>query len=77
MLKKLSSLGWFLLALVTCPCHMIFVIPILSGTALGAFLMTENLIVRIILGIIFIVSLYLGISRLLDFFIKEKKKEEN
>ncbi|WP_081793842.1 hypothetical protein [Paenibacillus darwinianus] len=29
--------GWGVLAFLTCPCHLVLIIPLLAGTALGAF----------------------------------------
>ncbi|RED75986.1 hypothetical protein [Cohnella phaseoli] len=50
--------GWGVLAFLTCPCHLVFIIPLLAGTALGAFLTTYKTAAFIVLGVLFALSLY-------------------
>ncbi|MFT6916677.1 MAG: hypothetical protein ACJAWL_003020 [Motiliproteus sp.] len=62
-----SPAGYLLFGLffVSCPCHLIFVIPLISGTLLGSYLNEHYLL---IFGVLLMVSLVsgLGSMRLLD-----------
>jgi mercuric ion transport protein len=63
-MNMLKSTGWFLVALVTCPCHLLLLIPLLAGTALGAYLAEYQTITFVVLGILFALSLYMGWRKL-------------
>lgn len=64
MKKKTKGWGWGALALLTCPCHLIIIIPLLAGTALGAFLTTYKTAAFIILGALFALSLYRVLNKI-------------
>jgi mercuric ion transport protein len=64
MEKKQKGWGWFGLAFLTCPCHLVLIIPLLAGTALGTYLTDHKLATIVILGITFALSLYMGFKRM-------------
>lgn len=53
------------LALITCPCHLVLVLPLLltlsAGTALHAFLVQHTTWLYVISGILFVISLVLAV----------------
>ncbi len=57
MQKNLKSNFALATAFVTCPCHLLIIIPIFAGTVFGAFLSENVYVIAIILSIIFILSL--------------------
>lgn len=64
MNKKQKGWGWFGLALLTCPCHLVFLIPLLAGTAFGTYLADYKIATIIILSAIFALSFYMGFKRM-------------
>lgn len=52
------------LAVVTCPCHLVIVVPLLYGTVAGAFLSEHIVVAALSLLLVFILSL-VGALRLL------------
>lgn len=60
MRGTLKGVGWFLVALVTCPCHLVLLIPLLAGTALGTYLLQFKTVTFIVFALFFILSLYMG-----------------
>ncbi len=64
MKENMKSLGWGILALLTCPCHLVFMIPLLAGTTLGAYLVAHQTIAGIVLAIIFAISLCMMFRRI-------------
>ncbi|MEC1158916.1 MULTISPECIES: transporter [Bacillaceae] len=64
MKEKMKGWGWGALAFLTCPCHLILIIPLLAGTALGAYLTTYKTAAFIILGALFALSLYRVLSKM-------------
>ncbi len=52
------------LAIVTCPCHLVIVVPLLSGTVAGAFLNEHIVVASLLLLLVFILS-SVGALRLL------------
>ena len=73
MKEKVKALKWFGLAFITCPCHLVVIIPLLAGTAMGGFLTVHLMVTRIALTVLFAICLYHGINKVLGFF--EKKKD--
>jgi len=65
-LEGRSLKGYLLagLAVVTCPCHLVIVLPLLSGTVAGAFLSEHIIIASLSLLLVFILSL-VGASHIL------------
>jgi mercuric ion transport protein len=64
MKKEGKSFGWFLVAFLTCPCHLVLILPLLAGTALGAYVADYQTAAIVLLTIIFAVSLYNGWKRI-------------
>jgi mercuric ion transport protein len=64
MKKEAKSMGWFIVAFLTCPCHLVLILPLLAGTALGAYVADYQIATIVILTIIFAVSLYNGWKRM-------------
>lgn len=79
MKDKFKTAGYFVLAFVTCPCHLVFIVPLLAGTTLGFLLVDHFTIVRVIFTIVFGFFLYIGIYKILGklFPSKAKTKESN
>jgi mercuric ion transport protein len=63
-MSMIKSTGWFLVALVTCPCHILLLFPLLAGTALGAYLSEYKTLTFAILGLLFVYSLYMGLKKM-------------
>jgi len=55
--QNMKSLGWGFLALLTCPCHLVLILPLLAGTTLGVYFDAHQTAVSVILGIVFVVSI--------------------
>ncbi|OHX41350.1 hypothetical protein [Cytobacillus oceanisediminis] len=72
MKNTLKSSGWFLVALVTCPCHLFLLIPLLAGTALGSYFTEFRAVTYIILALLFVFSLYMGWRKMFP----ETKKDD-
>ncbi|RNB57944.1 transporter [Brevibacillus gelatini] len=64
MRDTLKGVGWFLVALVTCPCHLVLILPLLAGTALGAYFMAYKTVAIIAFMLLFAFSLYMGWKRM-------------
>lgn len=66
-LKVRSLKGYLLtgLAVVTCPCHLVIALSLLSGTVVGAFLSEHIVIASLLLLLVFILS-SVGAFRLLS-----------
>jgi mercuric ion transport protein len=60
----LKSFGWGITALLTCPCHLVLLIPLLADTTFGAYIAVHKTFTGIIFGIIFTVSLYMIFKRI-------------
>lgn len=76
MKNTMKSSGWFLVALITCPCHVFLLLPLFVGTALGAYFTEFKDVLFIIMGLIFVFALFKG-WRNLDPETKKTKKETN
>ncbi|MFY0783192.1 hypothetical protein AB1K18_23310 [Peribacillus simplex] len=37
MKNTIKSSGWFIVELITCPCHLVFLLPLFAWTALGSY----------------------------------------
>lgn len=57
-------------ALVTCPCHLLILVAVLGGTALGAALTEHMGIALAILGVLFIASAWSAVR----LFSREREK---
>ncbi|TFB21455.1 hypothetical protein E3U55_09085 [Filobacillus milosensis] len=64
MKNTVKGFGWTAMALITCPCHLVFIIPLLAGTALGSFLAEYETITWGVLGVLFIYFFYMGWKKL-------------
>jgi len=64
--KSLKGQLMLIAAFLTCPCHLLFVVPLLaaSGSALGLFLDKHFTLMLIVFSGAFITSLTLGMKRL-------------
>ena len=71
MKNRLKGVGWFLVALVTCPCHLVLLIPLLAGTVLGSYFIENRNVTFIIFTLLFIFSLSMGWRK----FFPETKRE--
>jgi mercuric ion transport protein len=60
MKKTAKGIGWYALAFITCPCHLIIILPLLAGTALGSYLAAYQTVNWVVLGIAFVFSFYMG-----------------
>jgi mercuric ion transport protein len=56
MKTKPSSLA-LVIAFLTCPCHLLILLPLLAGTAIGAWLNIYFMPVFIAFSILFVVSI--------------------
>nr|CAA71035.1 transport protein [Lysinibacillus macroides] len=75
MKNILNSTGWFLVALVTCPCHLFLLVPLLAGTAVGSYFAEFKEVSYIVLALLFGFSLYMGGRKLFFEPTKESNKE--
>ncbi|MBU8763711.1 hypothetical protein KM868_09415 [Micrococcus luteus] len=70
MLKKkegmsnMKKFGWGILALLTCPCHLVLIIPLLAGTTFGTYMAVHQATVGIIFGLLFAFSMYMMFKRI-------------
>jgi len=62
--EKFKGWGWGVLAFLTCPCHLLLLIPLLAGTASGSYLAAYKTPAFIILGVLFALSLYRILSKM-------------
>jgi len=53
--RRLAALG----AILTCPCHAVGLMFVMSGTALGAFLFRHLTVIMLVLGALFLFSCWL------------------
>lgn len=63
MKESMKKLGWGIIAVLTCPCHLVLIVPLLAGTAFGAYIAVHQKIVGLIFGILFVISLYMMFKR--------------
>ncbi|WP_018133547.1 hypothetical protein [Effusibacillus pohliae] len=71
MEQNKSLKGWLLMgaAFLFCPCHLVFLVPLLAGTALGGILSRYWGITSGVLAAIFVVLLWLGFK-----FLNQEKR---
>lgn len=75
MKKTLKSSGWFFVALITCPCHLVLLLPLFAGTALGSYFMEFKDVIFILMGLLFVFALFKGWRKIDPESKKETKKE--
>lgn len=75
MKNTIKSYGWFLVALITCPCHLFLLLPLFAGTALGSYFTEFKDVIFIMMGLLFVLALFKGWSKLGPDTKKEAKKE--
>ncbi|MFD1036935.1 hypothetical protein ACFQ3N_00645 [Virgibacillus byunsanensis] len=76
MKNTAKGIGWGALALITCPCHLVLILPLLAGTALGGYLAEYQTITWVVLGLLFIYSFYMAWKKL-DHSDNEHTKKED
>lgn len=57
MKENAKKLGWGVLALLSCPCHLVLILPLLAGTTLGAYFIAHQTAASVILGVVFVISI--------------------
>lgn len=75
MKNTIKSKGWFLVALITCPCHLVLLLPLFAGTALASYFTEYKDIIFIMMGLLFVFALFMGWRKLDPETKKETKKE--
>ncbi|MDV6366371.1 hypothetical protein [Bacillus cereus] len=75
MKNTIKSSGWFLVALITCPCHLFLLLPLFAGTALGSYFMEYKDVIFIVMGLLFVFALFKG-WRILDPKTKNETKKD-
>ncbi|WP_214816716.1 hypothetical protein [Exiguobacterium sp. s131] len=76
MKNTLKSSGWFFVALITCPCHLVLLLPLFAGTALRSYFMEFKDVIFILMSLLFIFALFKG-WRKIDPESKQKTKKES
>lgn len=56
--------GWMFLAMITCPCHAILIIPLLAGTAFATYITEYKTATFIVLALTFTLSIYMAWKRM-------------
>lgn len=64
MKNTIKSSGWFLVALITCPCHLFLLLPLVAGTALGSYFTDFKDVIFIVMGLLFVFALFKGWRKL-------------
>ncbi len=62
---KRGGILWGTLAVITCPCHLLVLAVVLSGTALGALLQEHFTLTLVLFSLLFLLSLW-GVTRALS-----------
>jgi len=75
MKNTIKSSGWFLVALITCPCHLVLLLPLLVGTTLGSYFMEFKDVIFIMMTLLFVFALFKGWRKLYSVTKNETKKE--
>ncbi len=55
---KSGGILWGTLAVITCPCHLLILAAVLSGTALGALLQEHFTLTLVLFSVLFLLSLW-------------------
>ncbi|MFS0726319.1 transporter [Paenibacillus sp. 1P07SE] len=63
MKEHTKKWGWGFLALLSCPCHLILIVPLLAGTTLGAYFAAYQTAASVILAVLFVISLWMMFKR--------------
>ncbi|CDN41318.1 Uncharacterized mercuric resistance protein MerE [Paenibacillus sp. P22] len=63
MKDNTKKMGWGFLALLSCPCHLVLILPLLAGTTLGAYFAAHQGAASAILAILFVISLCMVFKR--------------
>lgn len=64
MKNTLKSSSWFLVPLITCPCHLVLLLPLFAGTALGSYFTEFKDVIFILMGLLFVFTLFMGWRKL-------------
>ncbi|MED4698241.1 hypothetical protein P9436_04120 [Lysinibacillus capsici] len=64
MKNTIKSSGWFLIALITCPCHLFLLLPLFAGTILGSYFMEFKKFIFIMMTLLFVFALFKGWRKL-------------
>ncbi|UYG98165.1 hypothetical protein [Cytobacillus firmus] len=75
MKDTIKNSGWFLVALITCPCHLVLLLPLFAGTALGSYFTEFKDIIFIVMGLFFVFALFKGWKKLDPETKNETKKD--
>ncbi|CAI9394917.1 hypothetical protein ABEP17_14680 [Priestia flexa] len=75
MKNTIKSSGWFLVALITCPCHLFLLLPLFAGTALGSYFTEFKDVIFIVMGLLFVFTLFKGWRKLNPEIKNETTKE--
>lgn len=73
MKNILKGSGWFLVASVTCPCHLVLLLPLFAGTGIGLYFEEYRTAIFTLFILLFVISLYMGGRK---FFSEPKRDEE-
>ncbi|WP_369690693.1 hypothetical protein [Neobacillus fumarioli] len=60
---KCKNMGLGFLALISCPCHLVLILPLLAGTTLGQFFCVHQTSASVILAVIFIISILIRANK--------------
>ncbi|MFC4766579.1 hypothetical protein [Effusibacillus consociatus] len=63
MKENAKTWGWGFLALLSCPCHLVLILPLLVGTTLGQFFSDHQTSASVILAVIFMISILMMFKR--------------
>ncbi len=55
---KRGGILWGTLAVITCPCHLLILAAVLSGTALGALLQEHFALTLVLFSVLFLLSVW-------------------
>ncbi|WP_315974834.1 hypothetical protein [Cytobacillus firmus] len=75
MKNTIKSSGWFLIALITCPCHLFLLLPLFAGTILGSYFMEFKNVIFIMMTLLFVFTLFKGWRKLDPETKNETKKD--
>ncbi|MGG6449168.1 hypothetical protein [Pseudobacillus badius] len=75
MKKAIKSSSWFLVAFISCPCHLVLLLPLIAGTALGSYFTEYKNVIFIGMGLLFVFALFKG-WRKLDPVTKDETKKD-
>nr|CAA71811.1 transport protein [Bacillus licheniformis] len=76
MKNTIKSSGWFLVALITCPCHLFLLLPLVAGTAIGSYFTDFKDVIFIVMGLLFVFALFKDWRKLYTETKKETKTHD-